>query len=271
MRANKTFEVKCRNCHARLTWVLTAAGLLYLGGAAPKALAQTAAQLISTRTTAVPLPADGNGASVDPLISSDGRFVLYESTADNLTPGSGSGPWLQVYLRDCASNTTTLVSANLSGFGGNGHSTYGGMSADSRYVVFQSDASDLVAGDTNVATDIFVRDLVAGTTVLASVSTAGIEGNARSTSPVITPDGRYVAFLSRATNLVDNDTNGLPGLFVRDLALNTTILVTVGATNSANPPPFALFSGISFLSPRRSLLTGGMWFSRPPMAGWFPA
>jgi len=102
MRADKALEIECRHSHARLPWALAAAALLYLGSAAPKAQAQTAAQLISTRSTAVPLPADGNGASVDPLISSDGRFVLFESTADNLTPGSRGGPWLQVYLRDRA-------------------------------------------------------------------------------------------------------------------------------------------------------------------------
>jgi Tol biopolymer transport system component len=249
LRAEKTFEAICHHGHARLGLVLTAAGLLYQAVTVPNALAQTAAQLISARLAALPLPASGNRASVDPLISSDGRFVLFESTADNLLPGTGGQVWLQVYLRDRASNTTTLVSVNLNGFGGNGHSTYGGMSADGRYVVFQSDASDLVAGDKNRATDIFVRDLVAETTVRASVSTSGIEGNGVSTSPVITPDGRYVAFLSKASNLVANDNNGIPDVFVRDLVLNTTILATVGATNSINSPPLPPFYDTSFLSP----------------------
>jgi Tol biopolymer transport system component len=205
-------------------------------------MAQSAAQLISARSLSLPLPAGGNGDSMRPLISADGRFILFDSSACNLAPGTTGPLCFQVYLHDRASNTTTLVSVNLNGVVGNGNSSYGGMSPDGRYVVFQSDASDLVAKDYNYATDIFVRDLLAGTTVLASVSTSGTVGNGNSTSPVITPDGRYVAFISMAYNLVAGG-NSLPNVYVRDLVMQTTVLASPGLTSkyssSLAPTPYS--------------------------------
>jgi len=216
MRANNPFTGSSGHFFVQPTPILLAAFML-LAAAVPCGLAQNAAQLISARAAALALPAGGNGDSVDPQISPDGRFVLFNSTAGNLTPNTGGQLCSQVFLRDRASNTTALVSVNLNGLGGNGNSAYGGMSPDGRYVVFTSDASDLAAGDTNGYSDIFVRDMLAGTTVLASQSTGGAEGNGASFLPVMTPDGRWVAFVSTATNLVSSDTNGIVGLFVRDL------------------------------------------------------
>src|SRR5207244_3314678 len=82
------------------------------------------------------------------------------------------------------------------------------ISADGRFVAFESDASNLVAGDTNGALDIFVRDRVTGTIERVSAAQGGSEGNGRSFFPAISADGRFVAFLSDATNLVADDTNG---------------------------------------------------------------
>ena len=197
-------RARLRVCGASLL-LLSAIGV-------PCSVAQEAAQLISVRSSSsVPLPAGGNGDSVDPQISPDGRFVLFNSAAGNLLSNTVGQLCSQVFLRDRASNTTSLVSVNVNGFGGNGNSTYGGMSPDGRYVAFSSDASDLVAGDTNGWRDVFVRDMVAGTTVLVSQSTNGGGANAESSYPAITPDGRFVAFVSVAGNLVPNDTNGIPG------------------------------------------------------------
>jgi hypothetical protein len=137
-----------------------------------------------------------------------------------------------VYQRDRSNNVTTLVSVNVNGFGGNGNSTYGGMSPDGRFVAFSSDASDLVGGDTNGWRDVFVRDMVAGTTTLVSQSTTGGFGNGESSSPAITPDGRYVAFWSLANNLVANDRNGIPDEFVRNMVLQTTVVASIGANSS---------------------------------------
>jgi hypothetical protein len=189
--------------------------------------------LISVRNSAASQPAGGNGDSVAPGVTPDGRFVLFTSTANNLTPGDNSLLRSDVFLRDRLSNTTTLVSVNDAGTGGGNGNSYGGLvSTNGRYVVFESDASDLVPGDTNASTDIFERDLQMGTTTLVSVATNGGSGNGASTYPVITPDGRYVAFLSFASNLVTNDTNGIQDVFVRDTVAGTTTLASVGATGS---------------------------------------
>jgi Tol biopolymer transport system component len=148
---------------------------------------------------------------------------------------------MDVYLRDRLLNTTVLVSANYHGTGGgNGSSTLGMLSTYGRYVVFESDSSDLVPGDTNAARDIFIRDLVAGTSRLVSVAADGGFGNSASWDPVMTPDGTSVAFVSAATNLVAGDTNTIPGVFVRDLISQTTWRVSAGATLPAG----VSFSGV---------------------------
>lgn len=219
-------------------------------------------QPVSARNANLPLPGGGNGDSVSPAISADGRFVLFSSSANNLVPGDNGQLGLDVFLRDRASNTTTLVSANFSGTGGgNGNSTSGQASTNGRYVAFQSDSSDLIAGDTNGVSDIFVRDLQAGTNILVSVASDGGWANGASTDPVMTPDGRYVAFISAASNLVSNDTNGISDIFVRDLLNRTTTLVSVGATGTTTTmisPPVITPDGryIAFSSSAQGLASG---------------
>jgi Tol biopolymer transport system component len=200
-------------------------------------------QLFSVRNPFVSLLTGGDDNSLAPSLSPDGRFIVFISTANDLAPGGNSFYCPNVFLRDCASNTTVLVSGNLSGTGGgNGSSILGQASTNGQFVVFQSDASNLVPNDTNGVTDIFVRDLVAGTTTLVSVSTNGGPANGASTDPVMTPDGRYVAFISRASNLVPGDTNGIPDVFVRDLVAGTNDLVSVGALCSALVSPGAIMA-----------------------------
>ncbi len=187
-------------------------------------------QLLSVRNSTVPLPAGGDDNSVAPSLSPDGRFVVFTSAANDLVPGGNSVSALNVFLRDRTGGATMLVSGNLSGNGGgNGNSMSGQASTNGQFVVFQSDASNLVPNDTNGVTDIFVRDLVAGTTTSVSVSTNGGPANGASTDPVMTPDGRYVVFISQASNLVPGDNNGIPDIFVRDLVAGTNQLVSVGA------------------------------------------
>ncbi len=143
---------------------------------------------------------------------------------------------MNVFLRDRINSTTTLVSLNLSGTGGgNADSFPTGISTNGRYALFESSASDLVANDTNNASDVFVRDVMAGTNILVSAAITGRSGNGISRSSVMTPDGRFVSFVSAATNLVVSDTNKIPDVFVRDLQLQTTLLASVGAvSNSAS-------------------------------------
>ena len=182
-------------------------------------------------------PAGGCGDSWAPVISADGRYVLFASTANNLLLGSNNLPLptttlpvLNVFLRDRSSGATTLVSVNQTGAaGGNGNSIPVEISTNGQYALFESMASDLVNGDTNNASDIFVRDLANGITSLISVDTNGFPGNGRSRSSTMTPDGRVVAFVSGANNLVPGDTNQIDDVFVRDLGSNTTMVVSVGA------------------------------------------
>ncbi len=195
-------------------------------------------QLLSARDPSIPLPAAANGASVSPWISPDGRFVVFSSSASDLVTNDNGYLGLDVFLRDRASNTTVLVSRNLSGTGGgNGHSYSGMASSDGRYVVFESTASDLVPGDTNDASDIFVRDVWTGTTTLVSVSTNGVPGNGASTDAMITPDGHYVAFVSWANDLVTNLLNFRFNIYVRDLVTGTVTLVNYGAIGDLLAPP----------------------------------
>jgi Tol biopolymer transport system component len=187
-------------------------------------------QLVSSRDASLALPAGGNGDSVPATISPDGRYVLFASWASDLTTNAIGQFDVQLYRRDRRTGSTVLVSANATGLGGgNAPSLSGAMSANGRYVVFESKATDLVRDDTNNASDVFVRDLAAGVTQMVSVAPDGAPGNGASTEPVITPDGRYVVFLSTATNLVAADTNRIADVFIRDLTTATTRLVSAGA------------------------------------------
>jgi len=209
---------------------------------ASPAAAAPALQLVSQFHPSFAPPAGGNGDSGLPIVSADGRYVLFASTANNLTLTNNNNSVLpqrrNVFLRDRASGTTTLVSANLAGTGGgNGDSLPMGISTNGQFALFESAAGDLVANDANNAGDVFVRDVVNGTTTLVSVSTNGAGGNGVSRSSVMTPDGRYVAFVSAASNLVGGDTNGIPDVFVRDLQAGTTTLASVGATSTNSSSP----------------------------------
>jgi Tol biopolymer transport system component len=204
------------------------------------------------QTVSVPdpsqMPAGGGGDSLAPIISPDGRYVLFASTANNLMLASNNVPipalWppkLNVYLRDRTNGTTTLVSVNLTGTGGgNGDSLPSGLSTNGCYALFESSASNLVPGDTNNAGDVFVRDLVNDRTLLVSAGSGGGVGNAASRSAVMTPDGRYVAFVSAASNLVAGDANGIPDVFVRDLQGGVTTLVSVGAMSGPVPSSYGI-------------------------------
>ncbi len=135
---------------------------------------------------------------------------------------------------------TQRVSLDSGGVQGTGNSFAPSITADGRFVAFNSQAANLVAGDTNGFFDVFVRDRQTGITERVSVSTAGTQGDGDSSfgyTPSISADGRFVAFSSLATNLVANDTNGFADVFVRDRLSGTTERVSVatgGAAGNAN-------------------------------------
>jgi hypothetical protein len=215
----------------KIIWVILASLMAWasisLAGSVPP-------QLLTPRDASVVAPAGGNGDSCGAVVSPDGRFVVFSSGANNLVPENDRQFYMNVYLRDRASNTTTLASVSVNGTsGGNGDSLYAQVSTNGRYVLFESRTGNLVPGFTNWMGDIYVRDLQLGTTAVASVATNGGQANGRSFDSVMTPDGHYVAFASFATNLVPGDSHLFADVFVRDMVAGTTTLVSVGAAGLA--------------------------------------
>lgn len=176
----------------------------------------------------------GNGYSWEAKLSPDGRFVVFCSYASDLTATPDENYTCDVFLRDLISGTTRLISVSADGTrAGNGYSSSPSVSADGRYVVFASEASDLVTNDFNGRSDIFVHDTLTGVTTLVSVNAAGTaSGNGESYNPVITPDGRFVAFESEASDIVTNATAGEWHVYVRDLVSGVTRLVSVDHTGT---------------------------------------
>jgi Tol biopolymer transport system component len=161
-------------------------------------------------------------------ISADGRYVLLNSLATNLVPrDTNDAP--DVFVRDRAGGVTTRISVSTGGRQGNGSSGSAAMSANGRYIVFESAASNLVEGDTNHVSDVFLHDRASGVTTRVSVNSQGRQANGSSGFPAISADGRYVAFQSMASNLVHGDTNGLSDVFVRDLASGKTTRVSLNS------------------------------------------
>jgi len=176
---------------------------------------------ITTRVSVISGGGEGNGASIKPVVSSDGRYVAFESDATNLVAGDINGV-KDVFLHDTQTNTTVRVSVSTAGVEANALAQEVDMSADARYIFFESNATNLVAGDTNGATDIFMRDTLLNITTRVSLTSAGAEANGSSRAPDVTSDGRYLVFTSDATNLVAGDTNGVGDIFFKDL--NTGIV-----------------------------------------------
>jgi Tol biopolymer transport system component len=156
-------------------------------------------------------------------VSADGRYVAFASYATNLVNGDTNGSTADIFVRDRQSGTTTRVSVRSNGAQANDTSLLPRMSFDGRFVAFMSNASNLVGGDTNHTTDVFVHDRQSGTTARMSISSGEVEGNGTSSSPSISADGRYVAFYSDATNLIGGDANGFrTDIFIRDRQNGTT-------------------------------------------------
>jgi len=159
--------------------------------------------------------------------------------------------------------TTTRVSLTDGDMQADDRSQEFSMSADGRWVVFASYATNLVADDTNGQVDIFLRDTELGTTERINLSTAGVQTDDYSFSPKISADGKFVAFASWATSLVSDDTNGVPDVFVRDLENDTTERVSVKSdgtqANGTSVKPTINWNGtmVAFASDANNLVTAG--------------
>jgi len=167
------------------------------------------------------------GGSFAPSISADGRYIAFQSSSTNLVTGDTNGV-SDIFVKDTQTGITTRVSTTSAGaqsvIGPGSYSP--SISADGRYVAFASDMRDLVSGDTNFKTDIFVKDRQTGAIVRVSTDSAGTESTALSDLPSISADGRYIAFESSAPNLVAGDTNNAKDVFVKDTTTGTTVRVS---------------------------------------------
>jgi len=183
-------------------------------------------------TTLVSIGTDNlaaNAACSDPAITPDGRYVAFASAATNLD-GQSTGGFKQIFLRDRNSNATARVSV-ATGAPAAGNSALPAISADGRYVAFDSFATNLTADATGGFRQVFLRDMLGATTLMsrASASEGGAVGIADSQGCALSSaNGRFIAFTSFAPNLVSSDTNLRPDIFVRDRVQNTTTRVSVG-------------------------------------------
>ncbi len=168
------------------------------------------------------------GEATRPQLSLDGQFVVFQARGPTLDPDVPVSPTLrQIYLLDRAGGRITLISRGADGRPGDGDSSDPVLSGDGRWIAYRSEASNLVAGDTNGVADIFLHDRATGETRRVSVASTGVQANRASWSPVLSLDGRYVAFISAATNLVSGDGNGVADLFLHDHRARHTSLVSV--------------------------------------------
>jgi len=200
----------------------------------------------TTRVSVDASGAEGNGDSVvasNGALSATGSLIPFQSKASNLVAGDTNGK-TDAFVHDTKTGKTFLVSVDSDGNQANAPSGAVTLSANGRLVAFTSTASNLVAGDTNGLPDIFVHDLKTGVTTRVSVDSNGVEANGESLSASFSANGRYVAFVSVATNLVAGDTNHTPDVFVHDLKTGATTRVSVDGTGAQSNGP-SLFSALS--------------------------
>jgi Ca2+-binding RTX toxin-like protein/Tol biopolymer transport system component len=218
----------------------------------------------SKQTTRVSVDNNGiqaNNSSFSPSISADGRYITFSSDASNLVTGDTNNTG-DIFVYDRQSKQTTRVSVDNNGIQANSPSFSPNISADGRYITFYSNASNLVTGDTNATSDIFVYDRQSNQITRVSVDNNGTQANAPSSSPSISSDGRYITFSSDASNLVTGDTNGNTDIFVYDRQSKQTTRVSVDnngiqANNSSYSPSISADGRyITFSSDASNLVTG---------------
>lgn len=208
--------------------------------------------------------AETNDESFWATIAAGGNYVSYVSYATNIVGGDTNG-LADVFLRHLPSGTTLRVTQGLALAQPNADCMGQSLSADGFRVAYWSAASNLVAGDTNGVEDAFVYDLLTGTTTRVSVDSSGAQGNGKSGHPSLSPDGRWVAFWSLASNLVSGDTNGAGDVFLHDMQTGVTTRVSVSSlgvqgndNSSAFRQPACSLDGVrvSFASAATNLVPG---------------
>jgi cysteine-rich repeat protein len=237
---------------------------------------------LTGETTRLSVSASGEealGNSIGAAMSADGRFVSFSSDANNLVPGDTNGRD-DAFVHDRLTGETTRVSVSSSGEQADRLSLPGqAISADGRFSSFSSDADNLVPGDTNDASDVFVHDRLTGETTRVSVSSSGEQAAGPSFINGISADGRFVAFESVADNLVPGDTNDAGDVFVRGPAPGESAPPTADLSGDGDTDDLVLStveipSGqLLTLCPSSEAATaeGRVAFLRPEWAGVAPA
>ena len=217
--------------------------------------------LTAGKTVLVSASSGGEPANSDAFglaISANGGYVVFASDATNLVAGAGGH--YHLFVRDVAAGVTTVEDVTPGGKPGDGDVSQADITPDGRWLVFSTDAPDIVGGDTNGNGDVFLRDRQTGKTILVSVARGGGTGSDLSNQPVISDNGNLVAFTSFAHNLVAGDTNHELDVFVRDVKAGTTELVSVssaggqGSGSSSSPSISADGHRVAFLSQARNLV-----------------
>jgi Tol biopolymer transport system component len=216
----------------------------------------------TARISEIPGALQGSGNSHAAGVSADGRWVLFDSQTPDLVPGDTNN-WSDAFVRNQLSGVIERVSVSTAGVEGDALTWPTGISDDGMRVTFEGNATTLVLGDANGVGDVFVRDRVAGTTTLASSSSAGVQGNGASYQSSLSSDGRFVSFASQASNLAPGDINGAQDIFVRDLTNGVTTLESVafggGPSNGLSSSPSIARGGrfLTFSSYATNLVSGG--------------
>ncbi|MGD8559201.1 MAG: PKD domain-containing protein [Gammaproteobacteria bacterium] len=205
--------------------------------------------------------ADANGPSLNPSLSADGRYAVFESSASNLVANDLNNS-SDIFLADTVNGTILRISETANGQEANGPSNNPSISANGRFIVFETFASNLVSNDTNRAVDILLYDRLSQTLERVSVASDNTEANSHSFYPSVSDNGQWITFYSMATNLAANDTNRAVDVFVRDRANGETLLVsadTNGNTgNMASWQPVISANGrfVAFSSSANNLVNG---------------
>lgn len=167
----------------------------------------------------------GNGDSSGSDISLDGRYVVFGSTATNLIT-SDTNNVSDIFMKDTSTNNISRISTDSSGNQANGGSWGPKISGNGKYIVYYSNATNLVSGDTNGYTDIFRYSVSSGVTELVSTSSAGVQANQQSFAPDIDSEGRFVVFTTQSTNLDITDTNSSYDIVLKDMSSGTATYVS---------------------------------------------
>jgi len=216
---------------------------------------------MTVRVSVDSLGLEANGASERPSITGDGRYVAFESDASNLVAVDANGA-RDVFVHDLWTGLTERLSVASGGAEAVGTSTGAALSLDGRFLVFQSDAANLVPNDANGFVDVFLHDRMTGLTERVSVDSSGAEANGISIDAIVSTDGFTVAFTSLATNLVPGDTNGVADVLIRDRRNGLTERMSVDSSGaqasgpSSNPSLIPDGSIIAFESLAPDLVAG---------------